>query len=73
VSLLPYDVRRGEYNLRVTPLGDGGTYYILTRGIFPTEGKVVLAFSITRQGWLIGDARDTRTAKRAQTLTANLA
>jgi len=59
---------RGQYRLAVTDLGDGGTYYVLVRDPWPGTPKIVLAFSVTRQGWLIGDGRDQQTARRAQRL-----
>lgn len=60
-----------KYALLVTQFDNGGASYRLERREYPNPPRVVLAFCVTRQGWLIGDGRDMQTARRAQTLTAN--
>lgn len=63
--------RHGCYVLETVAYADGLTLYEL-RNVCPTKhSPVVLAFSITPKGYLIGDRRDPQTARRAMAHTSD--
>jgi hypothetical protein len=47
------------------------TFYHLQRCSYGATPKTVLCFSVTRDGFLLGDDRDTLTAERAAQITEN--
>ena len=68
-----YDVARENLALRVTDVGQNGTHYWLRARQLSCPDFTLLCFSITREGYLIGDGKDLQTARRAQRLTRNWA
>lgn len=69
----PFEIARHSTLLRVTPFDDGGAFYELRAYYWGKPARTLLAFSVTAQGWLVGDGRDMQTARRAQRLTGNWA
>lgn len=64
-------ITRGHNRLGVTEFANGESHYTLISDRRPPRGFVLLAFSIDRDGRLIGDGRDAQTAKRGRTLRKN--